>query len=780
MKASTIVILILTAIFASPAYGTEYYASSKHANRSDSNPGTSPDAPWATFDKVKSEWNSLGGGDTVHLERGSVWNLSFSSDWYISSGGSSTSSMLTLRGDDYGSGAMPILRRTGGSGDVTFMSVQRSYVTIRDIELDGGHSNYGKNTSGIIVNADGSDLSHVNILNMNIHNLGGSSSKYICGIWLESWSGDTTSDILIEGNRVSDYSAHGLNHYSVGPLVNVTWRNNIVKNSFGGGRFPSANSALQIGSGSRNCVMEYNYLEDTTTTEGNILGFGKNTTDTGVNAIRFNVIANSNTYGILFTTDQGGYRLLYDIYGNIFYNNPRSGIAIHPYDSYASGTRFNIYNNTFFNNCTDGGDETRGSMELESASDNTTVDFVNNLIYHRSHGDSVGLAVDYGFSGSFSHRNNLYWHEGGTGNNIITHEQTYTVANAKDYESTAQNTNPQLINIAQVPTTVSSTAGANPNGLGISATSPAIGKAATLTGDSGYGFDINGGARSVPWDLGAVEYGAPVPPGTEPPVIPADTEAPSVPGNVSALAVSSSQVNVSWSAASDNVGVTEYSVYRNGVDLGTTTGTSYSDSGLTESTVYAYTVLARDAAGNESLQSQSASATTAALGTLTSSTQWQNVGFASQSGLLTVEYDVIPNSAGINAVSGLSLGNASSYTDLAVIVRFYTTGQIDVRNGSVYSSDATVNYTAGAVYHFRIEVDIPGHTYSVYVKEGSGSEVLIAQDYAFRDEQNTVASLDTLAVYGSAGSQQILNFSASESSSDVVETPTGLHVVPYP
>jgi alpha-mannosidase len=92
-----------------------------------------------------------------------------------------------------------------------------------------------------------------------------------------------------------------------------------------------------------------------------------------------------------------------------------------------------------------------------------------------------------------------------------------------------------------------------------------------------------------------------------------DTTPPTVPGSVTAVAVSSSQINLSWSASTDAVGVTGYRVTRNGAPIGTTTATSLQDSALAPQTVYTYTVAAFDAAGNTSGESAPASATTQAL-----------------------------------------------------------------------------------------------------------------------------------------------------------------------
>ncbi|MBI5872370.1 fibronectin type III domain-containing protein [archaeon] len=91
-----------------------------------------------------------------------------------------------------------------------------------------------------------------------------------------------------------------------------------------------------------------------------------------------------------------------------------------------------------------------------------------------------------------------------------------------------------------------------------------------------------------------------------------DSQAPSVPAGLTATAVSSSQINLSWTASTDNVGVTGYNVFRNGTKIASPTVTSYQDSGLSSSTTYNYKVSAFDAASNESAQSVQASVTTLA------------------------------------------------------------------------------------------------------------------------------------------------------------------------
>ena len=92
-----------------------------------------------------------------------------------------------------------------------------------------------------------------------------------------------------------------------------------------------------------------------------------------------------------------------------------------------------------------------------------------------------------------------------------------------------------------------------------------------------------------------------------------DGIAPSVPSGLSATPVSSSQINLAWRASTDNVGVAGYRIYRNGSQIGTVTGTSYSNTGLSASTAYSYTVSAYDAVGNVSGLSAAVSATTQAV-----------------------------------------------------------------------------------------------------------------------------------------------------------------------
>jgi chitodextrinase len=79
-----------------------------------------------------------------------------------------------------------------------------------------------------------------------------------------------------------------------------------------------------------------------------------------------------------------------------------------------------------------------------------------------------------------------------------------------------------------------------------------------------------------------------------------DTQAPTAPGSFAKTTATTTSINVSWSASSDNVGVAGYTLYRNGTNVGSTTSTSYSYTGLTCNTSYTLAIDAADAAGNRS------------------------------------------------------------------------------------------------------------------------------------------------------------------------------------
>lgn len=89
-----------------------------------------------------------------------------------------------------------------------------------------------------------------------------------------------------------------------------------------------------------------------------------------------------------------------------------------------------------------------------------------------------------------------------------------------------------------------------------------------------------------------------------------DTNIPTAATGLTATAASLTTINLSWTAGADNIGVAGYRVLRNGVAVGGTAATSYTDTGLAPSTLYSYTVETFDYAGNLAPSSNTATATT--------------------------------------------------------------------------------------------------------------------------------------------------------------------------
>jgi chitodextrinase len=189
-----------------------------------------------------------------------------------------------------------------------------------------------------------------------------------------------------------------------------------------------------------------------------------------------------------------------------------------------------------------------------------------------------------------------------------------------------------------------------------------------------------------------------------------DITPPSVPTGLSATATSTPQVNLSWSASTDNVGVTGYTIYRNGSMITTVPGSTvtYTDTNVVQAGSYSYTVDAFDAAGNHSAQSAPAtvntpdstppSVPTGLTATFVSTTPQVNLAWnASTDNVGVTGYTIYRNGAALNTVSGSTL----TYADKAIVVSagyVYTVDAFDAAgNHSAQSGSADINpgvYTA--------------------------------------------------------------------------------------
>jgi mannan endo-1,4-beta-mannosidase len=176
---------------------------------------------------------------------------------------------------------------------------------------------------------------------------------------------------------------------------------------------------------------------------------------------------------------------------------------------------------------------------------------------------------------------------------------------------------------------------------------------------------------------------------------PTDTTPPTAPGPPTVSSVTSSGATVSWTASTDNVKVTGYTVQdaSTGAALATATGTTATLSGLSAETAYSVQVVARDAAGNVSTASGSAAFTTAsgpAPGSCTATLSVDN----SWPGGYQAEVKVV---AGTSALTGwqvsLTLPSGSSIANLWGGANTGTSGSVTVANaqwnGALGSNQST-------------------------------------------------------------------------------------------
>ncbi|MFE9815309.1 glycoside hydrolase family 6 protein [Streptomyces sp. NPDC005773] len=189
-----------------------------------------------------------------------------------------------------------------------------------------------------------------------------------------------------------------------------------------------------------------------------------------------------------------------------------------------------------------------------------------------------------------------------------------------------------------------------------------------------------------------------------------DTQAPTAPTGVTVTAKTSGSVSLSWTASTDNTGVTGYDVFRDGVKVGSSTTTSYTDSGLSASTAYSYTVKAKDAAGNVSAASSALSATTSA-------------GGGTGTGSLKVQYKNTDSSATDNQIRmGLQLVNTgSTAVDLSTVkLRYWFTPEAGASTFGT-SCDWAVIGCGNLTHSVKTNGSAAGASHYLEVSFGSGT-----------------------------------------------------------
>lgn len=184
-----------------------------------------------------------------------------------------------------------------------------------------------------------------------------------------------------------------------------------------------------------------------------------------------------------------------------------------------------------------------------------------------------------------------------------------------------------------------------------------------------------------------------------------DSVSPSTPAGLTVSGTTATSVSLSWTAATDNVGVASYEIQRDGVKVGTSTGTTYTDEPLSSNTTYAYSVIAIDAAGNRSVPSATAMATTGASADTTAPSTPVGLQASFTNNRVTLSWAASTDNVGVKDYvvtrSGVTLGavTATTITDAVlptgsyayVVVARDTSG-----NFSDPSSPFTVNLVSTA------------------------------------------------------------------------------------
>ena len=219
-------------------------------------------------------------------------------------------------------------------------------------------------------------------------------------------------------------------------------------------------------------------------------------------------------------------------------------------------------------------------------------------------------------------------------------------------------------------------------------------------------------------------------------VIP-DTQAPTAPSNLTATAVSATQINLSWTASTDNVGVTGYLVERcqgasctTFAQIGTSAVTTYSDTALTASTSYSYRVRATDAASNLSSYSNVASATTSGVDTQPPTTPGNMTATAISGSQVNLSWTASTDNVGVTGylIERCQGAGCSNWARLLTVpgTTYSDTGLIPNTSYSyhVKATDAAGNFSPYSnVATATTLATIPGLVAAYSFDEGSGTTV---------------------------------------------------------
>jgi parallel beta-helix repeat protein len=544
---------------------------------------------------------SFSPGDTIYLVD------TISSRLEIPSSGTSGNE-ITYRGDY--AGHPGVLTANTSSG--TLRGEYKDYITIDGLEIKNGR----------IATAFLNGCDYITIKNCLIHDMTGATSK---GIHFTSNTNPRTrnSNVVIGGAEGEGNEVYNVGVDTGGFDIGLAQIDNVIAsyNKCYGGNTDTGIDGITLNY-CNGGVIEYNelfdHVKEWSATYPDMGEDGLDTKGSSNIHIRYNHIYGNRAGGIGVNNsdamqancsniyiyhnlihDQGSNIVVSDldencyIWSNLIYNSTKS----HGISCSNDGSNIHIYNNTLINNHGVNGD----MYAILIGGTGSDYYVKNNILYSDTHND---LAYKASWVPNVNFDNNRYHYTDGAPR--IRWDGVYkTLAQlqALGQETNGSEGDPGLNDVGNNDYTLASDSACIDDGSDLGANyDDALDPTNTdfiTSPPSVYTLDQDN--YGTGWEIGAYVYGS----GESP-----DTEDPSVPQNLQATAVSSSQIDLSWSASTDNVGVTGYNIYCGGNYLDSTANTSYSDTGLDPDTTYSYTVSAYDAAENESNVSVSDSATT--------------------------------------------------------------------------------------------------------------------------------------------------------------------------
>lgn len=256
-----------------------------------------------------------------------------------------------------------------------------------------------------------------------------------------------------------------------------------------------------------------------------------------------------------------------------------------------------------------------------------------------------------------------------------------------------------------------------------------------------------------------------------------DTTAPTTPGTPALTVISSSQINLSWTASTDAVGVTGYRVERCSgsatcttySQIATPTTNSYSNTGLTASTIYRYRIRATDAAGNLSSYSTAANATTQAPPDTTAPT----ISSVASSGV-TTSGATITWTTNENADTQVEYGPTASYGS-----------QTTLNTSMVTSHSATLSgLSVATLYHYRVKSrDAAGNlatgadntfTTSALLSLAVQRRIILVPEGMPANQRNVSGTVEFLNPTNLSSKVYQASFTANSSGQYTIDVPAGL------